>query len=78
MSLYKATETFFTDKSESPIFKGAILPGDDPVVKAQPQFFEPIEAAAEHDSRAVWENATAEPGEVRKTTRRKRQPESAE
>jgi hypothetical protein len=72
MSLYQATETFFTDKSESPIFKGAVLSGDNPVVRAHPGYFAPLEDVAAHDENAVYENATAAPNEVRKTTRRRK------
>jgi hypothetical protein len=71
MSQFKATETFFVAESDSPIFKGAILSGDNPVVKAHPNYFTTLEEAAARDENAVYENATAAPNEVRKTQRRK-------
>jgi len=72
MSQFKANETFFVAESDSPIFKGAILSGDNPVVRAHPEYFTPLEDVAAHDENAVYENATAAPNEVRKTTRRRK------
>lgn len=73
---FRANETFHHAASDLPIYRGDLLPEDNPVVVACPQFFTSVEENGAQ-SEVRWETAAATP-EVAPKRAPKRSPQRSE